>query len=80
MNFITRNKYWILLIWYLIVLIFFKIYNNFIFKNNESILFIVLITIFPIVIEILTKIRYLKNKKIVLNREIESLGRNNKNL
>lgn len=78
MNFITRNKYWILLIWYLIVFIFFKIYNNFIFKNNESIIFIMLITIFPIVIEILTKIRYLKNKKIFLNRKIDSLDKNNK--
>ena len=73
MNFITRNKYWILLIWYLIVLIFFKFYNNFIFKNNESVLFIILLTVVPIVIKILTKIRYLKNKKEFSNRNFEDL-------
>lgn len=74
MNFITRNKYWILLIWYLIVLIFFKFYNNFIFKNNESVLFIILLTVVPIVINILTKIRYLKNKKEFSNRNFKDLN------
>ncbi len=74
MNYLARNKYWILLIWFISVLIFYKIYNNFTFENNESILFIFLIAGVPTIIEIISRIAYLKNKKQYMNTRTNHSG------
>lgn len=63
MRFLLRNSYWITLIWLIAVLVFFKFYNGFQFTNNESILFIVLLLIEPIINIIITKIYHFKDKK-----------------
>ena len=75
MNYLTRNKYWILLLWFATVLIFYKIYNNFVFKNNESIIFIILIVGFPITIELICNVTYCKNKKKYLSNQINNIER-----
>ena len=75
MNYLTRNKYWILLLWFAAVLIFYKIYNNFVFQNNESIIFIILIAGFPITIELICKVTYFKNKKKYLSNQINNIER-----
>lgn len=69
MNFIARNKYWILLLWILSVLIAYKFYNNFVFQNNQSILFILLIIGIPIGLISIGKIAYIKNKKQYLTKQ-----------
>ena len=77
MNFIARNKYWILLIWFISILIFYKIYNNFVFENNESILFIILLVGVPTVLEIISRIAYSKNKKQYMNIKFDYYNSNN---
>ena len=39
--FIARNKQWLEFVWIGIVLVFFKLYNNFIFEQGESYIFFV---------------------------------------
>lgn len=78
MNFIARNKYWILLVWFISILVFYKIYNNFVFENNESILFIILLVGVPTVLEIISRIAYSKNKKQYMNIKFDCYNTNNK--
>ena len=68
MYFITRNKHWITLVWFLGVLIFFKFYNGFHFENNQSIFFIISLLIVPVALSIISKITYHKNKKKYLEQ------------
>lgn len=67
MRFLLRNSYWITLIWLIGVLVFFKFYNGFVFENNESIFFIILLLIEPIINIIITKIYHFKDKKKIEN-------------
>jgi uncharacterized membrane protein len=77
MNFIARNKYWISLVWFISILVFYKIYNNFVFENNESILFIILLVGVPTVLEIISRIAYSKNKKQYMNIKFDYNNSNN---
>ena len=69
MNFLTRNKSWIVLLWVIVVLLFFKFYNNFNFENNESIFFIIAILIVPVTLTVISNITYNKNKRDFNNNQ-----------
>lgn len=60
---IIRYYHWIILSWIGLVLITFKIYNNFYFENNESILFVVSILIVPVSLLIIRSVIHKKNLK-----------------
>lgn len=68
MNFLTRNKYWITLVWFLLVLIFFKFYNNFYFEDNTSIYFLSALLIIPVILIVISKITYHRNKHKYFNK------------
>jgi TM2 domain-containing membrane protein YozV len=74
MNFLTRNKYWIILIWLISVLVFFKFYNQFYFVNNQSIYFIVSLLVVPVTLMIIGEITYHKNKQKYIDRTDNNLN------
>ncbi len=67
MKFIVKYFYWLILAWITIVLTFFKIYNDFLFVNNQSILFIFLLLIVPIILSIIRYIVHRQNINKIKN-------------
>ena len=57
----------IILVWWLAILVIFKVWNNFNFSNGNSILFIILIVVFPLALYIfgvIYKKKLLKQKNL----------------
>lgn len=63
-TFIAIYKNIIILLWWITVLVAFKIINNFEFKNGTSLIFIGLLIIFPLTLYILSIIRKIRLMKI----------------
>lgn len=63
-TFIAIYKNIIILLWWITVLVAFKIINNFEFKNGTSLIFIGLLIIFPLTLYILSVIRKIRLMKI----------------
>ena len=60
--FIARNKQWLEFVWIGIVLVFFKLYNNFIFEQGESYIFFVALFFVPLFLELVGSYVRRKNK------------------
>lgn len=73
MHFIIRNRNLLSFGWIIVILIFFKIYNNFEFKNVDSLLLIILIFLPQLIISILAYIIRHKNLKKFVNSRKDML-------
>lgn len=76
-TFLMMYRNIIILIWWAIILVVFKITTNFVFKNGLSILFILLLVVLPVVLYILTTIykhQLIKKKKRKKIRYISRLN------
>lgn len=60
--FITRNKQWLEFIWIVGVLVFFKLYNDFIFEQGDSYIFFIALFIVPFSLELESYYVRRKNK------------------
>lgn len=57
MNFIIRNKQLVGFIWVIIVIVFYRFYNNYVFTDLQAITFLVLIFVPLILLEVISQIK-----------------------